>query len=221
MHEDALPADFSANPCCQAGSPPQRGVPDWEDWCHWAGLLGSCIYMCNARGRQIISDSAGPQLRSIAATILAAFRSTTPIQKSLVSPSRWSSRSTNLSKAARARGKVQLLDLRAQGKGGSVEPSQQLLGKKVLGREGNGVHTHTHAPAELVALGLPRKHDPLGLSSLRQWHHASRVARSCSSWCLTSVITSSAVMVRNILWPWRKWHCARMCCLMPLWRQRQ
>lgn len=82
-----------------------------------------------------------------------------------------------------------MLDLTAQGEGGGVKPSRQLLGKKLLGREGNGVHTRRRAHAELVALGLTSKCDPLGPSSLGQWLYASRVARSCSCWCLTSVIT--------------------------------
>lgn len=110
-------------------------------------------------------------------------------QWSPASPSHWGGRSTNLSKGARARGEVRLLDLTAWGERGSVKPPQQLLGKKVLGREGDGTraHTHTRAHTELVALGLLRKRDPLGPSSLGQWPHAFRAARSCSCLCLTSV----------------------------------
>lgn len=121
-------------------------------------------------------------------------------------------------KGAMAGGEVWLQDLIVQGERGSVKPPQQLLGKAVLGRQGDGVHTHAHT--ELVTLGLCSQHDPLGPPSFRQWSHASGAARSSSCLCLTLVITPPALMVGNILGPWRKWYCACTCCLMHLQRQR-
>lgn len=103
--------------------------------------------MCNARGGQSTSDSAGPQLRSVSDTFLAVFRSTASYERgrwwSLGSPSHWVGRSTNLCKWARAIREVQLLDFTAQIERGSVKPPQQLLVEEVLSWESDGVHTHT------------------------------------------------------------------------------
>lgn len=142
----------------------------WNTW---------VLHMYSAGGGQSISGNARLRLRSVADTLLAAFRSSTPRKEG--GPAAGVANPPVCPREPGLEGRFGYWI--SQPRTRSVKPPQQLLGKKVMGKEGEGVYTRTRVCTQSLSLWA----SPGNVTLSAHPHLSSGPTGSCSCLPLATV----------------------------------